>query len=178
MGIHPPNMNRTLIEAALLEGKTPAEVFKELAPMGVSKNMVIGIRYRLRKSGAPLELLKEPMKADPEAKAAAKEKMGVVVTLPTKVTITPYHGEVELDVDEAPEAKVLGVPLHELKKMQCRYPVDHADQHYFCGAPTSDIKRSYCDTHHKLCWFKPERRDRKRAKQVDAEAKWRTGLNF
>jgi hypothetical protein len=68
--------------------------------------------------------------------------------LPEKVILTPLHADVDF---EPPEGKF---NIWNIKVCQCRY-ID--EEGYFCGSPTGNIARSYCEEHHKRCNVPPSK---------------------
>lgn len=96
------------------EGKTAAEIAKELG--GVTRNAVIGKAHRLKLSNrvSPIQQNKKPAPVNVQPSAAAPER---------KIQKTPSQDNRQ------------GVPLTDLKANQCRWPLgDPQDESFgFCG---------------------------------------------
>lgn len=113
------------------EGKTAAEIAKELG--GVTRNAVIGKAHRLKLSNrvSPIQQNKKPA---PAAKPQPEKK---------KPTIPESSGDMSAD----------RYTLEELKGSMCRWPSgDPQEEHFgFCGE-TSVPGLPYCHEHAKLAY--------------------------
>lgn len=114
------------------EGKTAAEIAKELG--GVTRNAVIGKAHRLKLSNrvSPIQQNKKPapVKAAPQSSAPAKK--------------------VQKSSDQDNRK---GIPLMALKANQCRWPFgDPQDDNFgFCGADCI-AGLPYCAEHAKMAY--------------------------
>jgi len=98
----------------------------------LTRNAVIGRVNRMRKKGV-----------DVEARAFPK----------TAVARIPVAMPVEEELDAEPESQV-GIPFESLTLKTCKFVIDGDHPRYFrfCGEPVTT--KSYCKTHHALCYVK------------------------
>lgn len=125
------------------EGKTAAEIAKELG--GVTRNAVIGKAHRLKLSNrvSPIQQNKKPV---PKPQAAPAQNNERKVAKPTPIANT----------DDGRER----IPLAELKAGECRWPFgDPREKNFgFCGC-TSLPGLPYCMEHAQLA-YQPATRNR------------------
>lgn len=116
------------------EGKTAAEIAKELG--GVTRNAVIGKAHRLKLSNrvSPIQQNKKP----------------APVSKPVVQTPPPAERKVQ---KAASQDNRQGIPLVDLKPNQCKWPLgDPRDECFgFCGAPAI-AGLPYCLEHAKVAY--------------------------
>lgn len=139
-----------LLKRLWCEGKTAAEIAKELG--NVSRNAVIGKAHRLKLSNrvSPIQQNKKP--AAPAGKAQIQ-----AVEVKT-VRKTPAQDNRK------------GVPLMDVKANECRWPLgDPKDQEFgFCGC-RSIPGLPYCGEHAKLAYQAATRNRILKAEELEAD---------
>ena len=130
------------------EGKTAAEIAKELG--GVTRNAVIGKAHRLKLSNrvSPIQQNKKPAPAKAPAPAPAPER---------KIAKAPSQDNRQ------------GVPLMSLKANQCRWPLgDPQDESFgFCGGECLP-GLPYCSEHAKMAYQAATRNRILKAEEAEA----------
>lgn len=148
----------TLLKKLWGEGKTAAEIAKELG--GVTRNAVIGKAHRLKLSNrvSPIQQNKKPVAAPAPAKQQQNNKPSATATPTVK-----RKPRVEIPIDDDRER----IPLTDLKAGQCRWPIgDPRDENFgFCGAP-SISGLPYCLEHAQIA-YQPATRNRIMKDQAD-----------
>ncbi len=138
-----------LLKRLWCEGKTAAEIAKELG--NVSRNAVIGKAHRLKLSNrvSPIQQNKKPVAPVTRPQAA-----------PTEVRIQKI----------AAQDNRKGVPLMDLKASECRWPLgDPRDQAFgFCGC-RSIPGLPYCGEHAKLAYQAATRNRILKAEDLDTD---------
>ena len=96
----------------------------------ITKNAVIGRVNRMRKKGV-----------DVESRAMAK------ASIPRIPILEPIEEEIEVE-------NQIGIPFESLTLRTCKFVIDGDHPRYFrfCGEPVTS--KSYCKTHHSLCYVK------------------------
>lgn len=138
-----------LLKRLWCEGKTAAEIAKELG--NVSRNAVIGKAHRLKLSNrvSPIQQNKKPAVA----------------------TGKPQTQAVEIKVHKAPaQDNQKSIPLLDLKANECRWPLgDPRDQGFgFCGC-RSIAGLPYCGEHAKLAYQAATRNRILKAEDLDTD---------
>ncbi len=122
------------------EGKTAAEIAKELG--GVTRNAVIGKAHRLKLSNRASPIQPSKKTAKPKLKKVEKQ-----MPAPANVNVAPKKQVLAADKDR------VRVPLTDLGVRQCRWPIgdpQHED-FGFCG-DTSVIGIPYCLEHAQVAY--------------------------
>jgi len=132
-----------------MDGKIGSEI---AAKLKLTRNSVMGRLYRMRNKG--LIEYKDPVVA---AKASASRAENRVPRA-KKPYRSPYE-QPQLPFPVKP--RLDGVSLMELTSSSCRYVLNDGapSQFRFCGAPKKT--GSYCEDHHKVCYYKQAKSDRK-----------------
>ena len=114
---------------------TGGQIAKELC---LTRNTVMGIIHRLKKTEAVEPRVKIPPKIDPPKVVVKTKKLPPVFIKPKPVNHMPRT-------------------LMQLRANSCRYVVNdgHASQFLFCGKPKE--KGAYCMDHAQLCYVKPHK---------------------
>ena len=121
--------------------------------LGISKNAVVGIVYRLRKKGVDL-----PERAPPPVKIAARPaRQPQVSGVPVAAAHEPAP-RAPTPPPQLPPLQPLKVPFEKLRPRSCRYPFGDRD-FLFCGASTDGVA-PYCTEHRQLCYTTPQVRTR------------------
>lgn len=135
------------------EGKTAAEIAKELG--GVTRNAVIGKAHRLKLSNrvSPIQQNKKPAPKQQAAPAQNNERKTVKPSIP-----------VSTDDDDRDR-----IPLTDLKAGQCRWPLgDPREKNFgFCGCKSLP-GLPYCIEHAQVA-YQPATRNRIMKDQATAE---------
>ena len=102
--------------------------------LGITKNAVIGRVNRMRKRGL-----------DVETRAAPRLRLAKIPLLAIPIEEEP---------EPEPENQI-GIPFGRLTSRTCKYVIDgdHPRHFRFCGDVVTT--KSYCETHHALCYVKP-----------------------
>jgi GcrA cell cycle regulator len=134
----------TLLKKLWCEGKTAAEIAKELG--SVTRNAVIGKAHRLKLSNRV-----SPIQQGPVKPAAPRMKAEDIRPEPVR-RVAPANS------DAAP-IKVKGVSMVDLKDKMCRWPLgDPKDpKFHFCGC-NSVPGLPYCTDHAKMAYQTATRR--------------------
>lgn len=150
------------------EGKTAAEIAKELG--GVTRNAVIGKAHRLKLSNrvSPIQQNKKPATV---AKVAAVAKTPANSSAPSKPAAV-----VEKKIEKALAPKAVkkktgpSIPLIDLKANQCRWADgDPRDEDFgFCGCRTVS-GLPYCPEHAKVAYQAATRNRILKAEEVASE---------
>ena len=148
----------TLLEKRWTEGKSAAEIAKELG--GVTRNAVIGKAHRMGLSGRPSPIKKATAKkkAAPKKKAAAakkapakkptqkKKKTEEPKQTPLPKSIKPIPAGPKKKKKERPKSENLGIL--DLTDRICKWPIGdpQSAEFHFCG---DDVHpgRPYCVSH-------------------------------
>lgn len=126
-----------------IDGKQGSEIAVRLR---ITRNSVMGYLYRLRKKG--LIEYKDPVVINKINRGEAKPRM----PRSKRPYRSPYE-QIQLPFLETPRAG--GISLMELKMDSCRYIINDGrpENFRFCGKPK--FSKSYCEDHHKICYYKP-----------------------
>jgi GcrA cell cycle regulator len=130
------------------EGYSASQIGNRL---GCSRNAVIGKLHRLQ-----LPSLHKPTAAQPRQRAVRTPIVRIVrvngnsdkMRVMQSVTGNLFEPRV---VEAAP----LHISFDDLTSTTCKYPFGDIPNMTFCGH-LSAAGSSYCNSHHKLCWRKPE----------------------
>lgn len=150
------------IESMLKLHMTRSEIASRL---GLTKNQVSGLIFRhldqyterkpLRRKSIALNPPPKKEKVKPEKPAPIP-----IVPLPVVEPINDVKADLSFD---PPEGKF---NIFNIKAAQCRW-IDN--EGFFCGNPTGNVSKSYCEHHHKIC-FVPS------IYQTKRETTWRNSL--
>ena len=126
-----------------MDGKQGGEI---AAKLKITRNSVMGHLYRMRKKG--LIEYKDPVVINKINKGEVKPRMPRA----KKPYRSPYQ-QIQLPFPVPPRAG--GISLMELRTDSCRYVINDGlpSQFRFCGQPK--FSKSYCENHHKICYYKP-----------------------
>jgi hypothetical protein len=121
------------------EGISGASIARQL---GMTRNSVLGIVYRLRKLGFQLEeraAMKAPSEPKPKPVAKAAEP--------------PRAKEVVAQIvwPERPKENISGVGILALRMSSCRYIVEDGDTETRKYCNEKKVRGSYCQKHYDIC---------------------------
>lgn len=153
--------------------------------LGVTKNTVIGQVTRMKEKGE-LEgfednasrlktiAIKRARYAERAAMRAKQEAKRLItpkkIRKPKPVPVTPQPEPIEPS-----NPNKIGIFLCETVNNSCRFPVGHYDdQHTFCGNPSSNLRKPYCEEHYKVVWVKPSKSERNLFKRIGFNTHVRT----
>jgi len=124
------------------QGMSSSRIAEE---MGISRNSVMGIIYRLRKGGVDLAIHKKTNKNYHEPKNGISE---------------PVYDPATPETNVAQQAPTKNIPrtigLLDLKMDSCRFIVsDDNDPVCYCGKKI--MRSSYCEDHYKRCYTPSKR---------------------
>jgi hypothetical protein len=133
-----------------MDGKQGSEI---AAKLRITRNSVMGYLYRMRKKG--LIEYKDPVVIDKINKGQTPTR----VPRAKKPYRSPYE---QLKIPFPLPPKTGGITLMELTSNSCRYVINDGlpAQFRFCGAPKKT--GTYCEEHHKICYYTPAKSDRKK----------------
>lgn len=130
------------------EGKTASQIG---AVLNVSRNVIIGKIWRMRRKGVETSAHQRPKSSAPRVRKPREPKqqsLGMLFKLPKPRPLPPKS--------EAPVANAKNINFWKLKNDSCRYVVNDGrpENFIFCGAPQE--RGPYCEAHALICYVPPK----------------------
>ncbi|WP_273792398.1 GcrA family cell cycle regulator [Brucella anthropi] len=169
---------RRIVANLLREGMSASQISECL---GVSRSAIVSVVHRdatLREIGfarsagragklQPALLSRQherPVRSRRSATERPAKPRSVVKPIVKQVeAVSPAEPVSEQSVAPEAIAAPLFLPLADLDRSQCRFPVNDAapgEQHLFCGHPVK-IESSFCGHHHRRVFVRPSKADAK-----------------
>jgi len=159
--------NNNEIKELWLKGLTGSQIASELC---ITRNSVMGKLHRMRHSGLlsgaaldeRIKIINSSVKRDNEDNRKSKQKINIENVIGDLFPETEDHDD-HLDTiicEEIIDSPIIGgITFDMLAPKSCRFIINNGDpkEFRFCGQPKKG--RSYCDTHEKICYYRPTHKE-------------------